>query len=414
MGGFAFNACAFFYYIYFAYTNGYLPGPFFYDKSDTFMDLFNPLYWAYEDGRYTEWKSVYPPLNFLFLRLLDFVFAGAGYGSASFMREHSPFIIIGLFVIYLTVPALVLKMQYGKDYSAIEKLLLYFLIIFSPPMLFALERGNLILLVPILLALAVSGKGLQRSSCIAVLINLKAYLALFLIYYLIKRGRKEFAICIGMSGAIFILSGVILDKNFLLFFSNLLNFSSGGGPFSLREVTAMPSSISAFSYVLNSPAAVTLITRHMQVEWISVAVLSIETFKWLSLIAALSVISTRSRLMLDVEIFAVLVVLISNLGVWVGGYTLIFYVVLLPAVAHMRKKWLIMSLLVLIALPFDLIPLMRDSIGVQYSYLSDSYRTITWTLGLGSILRPIANIMLLWTLMWEILTRNDKWKVETA
>ena len=40
--------------------------PFSYDKSDTFMDFFHPLYWSNDSGLYTVWGSVYPPLNFLF------------------------------------------------------------------------------------------------------------------------------------------------------------------------------------------------------------------------------------------------------------------------------------------------------------------------------------------------------------
>jgi len=39
---------------------GYLPAPFIYDKHDTFMDFFNVLYWAGDEGRYTDWHSVYP------------------------------------------------------------------------------------------------------------------------------------------------------------------------------------------------------------------------------------------------------------------------------------------------------------------------------------------------------------------
>jgi len=66
------NALGLAYYISHVIEYGYLPSPFVYDKSDTFMDLFNTMYWAYYEGRYTDWGSVYPPLGFLFLKIINF------------------------------------------------------------------------------------------------------------------------------------------------------------------------------------------------------------------------------------------------------------------------------------------------------------------------------------------------------
>ncbi len=400
------NVLAFLYYIHFSMLNGYLPSPFFYDKSDTFMDLFNALHWAYDDRRYTDWSSVYPPLNFIFLRFLDFVFAGAGYGAPEFMREQSSSLIGGLCLMYLTIPALVLKTNLWLGFSKIEKILLYFAIILSPPMLFALERGNMILLAPILLAIALSNTGVRRGASIAILINLKAYLALLLIYYVARRNWKDLAICVVMSGSIFLISGFILDKHFFLFFPNLLNFSHGDGMFSLREMMAMPSSISAFSYVLKSPAAVALASEQVNPTVIPIVVSIIEISKWVSLAIPLVVLFIKAPVMRDAEIFALLVVLISNMGVWVGGYTLIFYIVLIPVFISLHGRWLSIGILILLALPFDLVPLMQESIGIQYSYFSDSYTSVNWTLGLGSVIRPIVNLLLLWLLSCEFIARK--------
>ena len=39
------------------------------------MDFFNPLFWVDLPGIYTEWQSVYPPLNFIILKLYkEFLF----------------------------------------------------------------------------------------------------------------------------------------------------------------------------------------------------------------------------------------------------------------------------------------------------------------------------------------------------
>jgi hypothetical protein len=41
-------------------SRGYLPQPFFFDPSDSLMDLYNPAYWAHRDGVYDIWHAVYP------------------------------------------------------------------------------------------------------------------------------------------------------------------------------------------------------------------------------------------------------------------------------------------------------------------------------------------------------------------
>jgi hypothetical protein len=402
------NAACFAYCVYFLGKNGYLPNPFFYDKSDTFMDLFNTLHWAYDDGRYTEWGSIYPPLNFIFLRALGFLFSGVDHGTAAFMREQSSFVIAGLGLIYLTVPAFVLKTKCWQNFpnTRVEKALLYCAIILSPPMLFALERGNLILLAPVLLALTISTHGIRRCICIALLINLKPYFVLLMLFYVARKNFKELSICVAFSGLIFLVTGIFLDTHFFLFFSNLLNFSHANGIFSLREMMAMPSSVSAFSYVLKTPAAIAQLSGHVDPTLISIGVSLIEAAKWMSLALALGIVFAKVSVMRDAEIFAVLVVLISNLGVWVGGYTLILYVVFIPIFILLRTQKLVIGLLLLIALPFDLVPLIRESIGVQYSFLSNSYLSINWSLGFGSVIRPIANIVLLWVLAWEFFVRS--------
>jgi hypothetical protein len=55
--------------VYFA-INGYLPEPFFYESSDTWMDWFNTAWWAHNKGIYDSWASIYPPISFVILRVL--------------------------------------------------------------------------------------------------------------------------------------------------------------------------------------------------------------------------------------------------------------------------------------------------------------------------------------------------------
>lgn len=402
------NTTGFLYYLYYLSENGYLPSPFVYDKSDTFMDLFNVLYWAYDDGRYTDWGSVYPPLSFIILKLVNFLFAGGGYGDPALMRDNSQLDIVGVCLVYLAIPAILLKTKLWQDFPKIEKFLIYFAIVLSTPMLFTLERGNLIVIAPILLALALSRIGIARSICIAFLINIKPYFALLMIYYIARQNWKGFVACSVLSGLIFTISGLVLDNHFLVFFENLFDFSQEDGLFSLREVMALPSSISAFSYVLKNPDGAMFASGFLSSESIAIAVYLIETAKWGVLAISLALIFVRSRFMRDTEVFSLLAVVISNLGIWVGGYTFILYIALIPVFIKMRARWLYIGLLSLMAIPLDIIPLTDDFVGEQYSYLADAYVDIQWTWGLGSVIRPIANLILLLLLSCEFLARKSE------
>lgn len=370
------------------------------------MDFFNTLYWAYEEGRYSDWGSVYPPLGFIILRGLNFIFAGSSYGDAELIRESSKLVIAGLYLIYLLVPAIIISMKYWQNFLTSEKILLYFIIVLSSPMLFTLERGNLILLAPIFLALALSKIGIARSLSIALLINLKPYFALLLIYYVARKNWRGLTGCITISGLIFIITGLALDNDFLYFFINLFSFSQEAELFSLREVMALPSSISAFSYILNHPDGAMFAASFLNAEKIAILTFIFEAMKWCAIGIALIALFMKSGKMRDAEVFALLAILISNLGIWVGGYTYIFYIALIPVIVKMQARSLYIVLLSLIALPLDIIPILGDYIGVQFSYLAAENIEIFWTLGLGSFLRPIANILLLILLSYELLVRT--------
>lgn len=402
-----FNLAGFLYCIHFAIVNGYLPSPFLYDKSDTFMDLFNPLYWAYNDGRYTDWGSVYPPFSFFILKFINFVFAGGEFSSPALMRDNSQYVIAGLCLIYLTVPAIVLQTKLWQGFPKTEKFLIYFAIVLSAPMLFTLERGNLIFLTPIILAFALSNIGVTRSACIALLINLKPYFALLLLYYIARKNWKGFITCTLFSGLIFVMSGLVLDSNFYVFFTNLFSFSQETGLHSLREVMALPSSISAFSYVLKNPIGAMFASGHLNSEVITISVHFIEAAKWIVIAISLTALFMKSQQMRDAEVFTLLVVTICNLGIWVGGYTFILYIALIPVFIKMRACWLYIGLILLIAIPLDIIPLLDNFIGEQYSYLTTAYVNVWWTLGLGSVVRPILNIILLIILSSEFLARKS-------
>jgi hypothetical protein len=389
------------YFLWFLSQHGYLPSPFFYYKHEVLMDLFRPLYWSDNGGAYTEWKSFYPPLNFLFLKFIKQIFLGSAVFSDSFALRASAFPVVLFFIFsYLISPILVLRTRLWSCFSNAEKTLLYFIIVLSTPMLFELERGNLIIYTLFFIPFVLSSTGVLRMFCIAVLINLKPYLALLLIYYFARRNWKEFWLCTLITGTLFVITGILQDPNYWLIFPNMFNFSQIGASLSLKEVMAMPSSIAAYSYVFNNE-----LIQHTKYGYIfnlHAFANVIYAINWFVLAWVVAAIYNKQNQLNDAQIFAILLVVVSNLGVWVGGWSLIFYVTLLPVFLTMRLRKIYFLILVLLFVPLDFIPLVKVTIGEQYSYLTDSIVVVHWTLGMGSVLKPILNFILMATLLYEI------------
>ena len=396
----------YYYFMYFA-DNGYLPSPFVFDKSDSFMDLFHTMWWADNEGRYTEWGSVYPPLNFIFLNIVNWVLLGGVSFSDSFMlRDEGHSIKVFFIFLYLLTPIIVLKTNSWTNFSEGHKILIYLGVVLSTPMLFALERGNLIIFTLIFLALTLSNNGSKRSISIAILINLKPYFALLLVHYAIKRRWNDLLTCTLISGGFYLIAGLILDINFLLFIENTINFSKSEALFSLREVMSMPSSVSSFSYVLGSDAL--KVSPRFGISNAGILVVIIEATKWFIIVAMLLALVFAYKNISDNQVLAALVVTITNLGIWVGGYSLIFYVALIPVFQDMKFRWIYYGILLLIFMPLDFFTLIQSSNfgDPTYSYLSDSWTQVDWTLGAGSIFRPALNLLLLTVLLYEVAFKS--------
>lgn len=384
-------------------TTGYLPAPFIYDKSDTFMDLFNPMFWADDNGRYTVWGSVYPPLNFLLLKLIRWLMLGPldGIDGFDLRGKTTSTMIIALIAFYAMSTLFVMRNDLWKDFNGAQKGLLTVCFMLSPPVLFTIERGNLIIFALGFLALAMARPGWARILAIAILINLKPYFALFLLALALTHRLREMFACVLAAGVIFLLTGILLDVNFWTFIPNLLQFSQDEGLFSAREMLAMPSSVSAFAYVLrvyfNQGGTISIAGYD-----IGAMISIIEAVKWLgigSMFAALALVGRR----IPTEIaFAAMTVTISNLGVWVGGYSFIFYIALIPAFLRMKHAAFYLACVALVLLPIDIVALFHDNIGEQVSYASGTAVSVDWALTLGALLRPMLNFALMIAICYEI------------
>jgi hypothetical protein len=390
---------------------GYLPSPFLSDKGDTFMDMFNPMFFADVPDRYTEWKSVYPPLSYVVLRALKII-------AIPDWKDLTPFglriaggnvIFIHLLASFAMVAA-VLCTPAWKGFSRLEKALLFGCFAASAPFLFAVERGNLVVYAMFFLALALSSRRALQFLTVAMLVNLKPYFVLLMGAFLLKGRIRDFFLAVLATGCLYVLTGLLLgDPNFLLSVSNLFAFAQSGTLFTFTEVTSLPSSLSAFTYGFNAwdyrhLGFIPLVPHADQVQ------LVLETVKWTALIVAMWALCSRRRAITSAEMICVLMVVITNMGVSAGGYSLIFYFPLVPVFMAMRhgKAYLALVALIFFA-PLDMVHVLRAP-ALPYQptlvFLSDGIISVQWFLTLGSALRPFLNIALLGLLATELMSRG--------
>lgn len=171
---------------------GYLPYPFFYEPSDIWMDWFNPAYWAHNGGAYDTWGSIYPPLSFvmlLFLGKSSCYVAAEGLSS----RDCDWVGAVALHAIFLLNIILIARTFIKIDRStALPRSIA---LASGLPMLFALERGNLIIptFTCILLAYGPLIKSARwRWLAAGLAINFKIYLIASLFPQLLRRRWRWF------------------------------------------------------------------------------------------------------------------------------------------------------------------------------------------------------------------------------
>ena len=125
--------------------------------------------------------------------------------------------------------------------------------------------------------------------------------------------------------------------------------------------------------------------------------------KWAALVLVFLALFSRQSHISDSQIIGILIVVITNIGIWVGGYSLLLYITLIPVFMSMKYRWVYLGIVLLIFLPIDIIPIMHKDIGDQYSYLSNADLNVDWAQGIGGIVRPILNFFLLIILCYEVI-----------
>ena len=173
---------------------GWLPSPFVFDVNDTFMDWFNTAYWAHNPGAYDVWGSVYAPLSFVFLR---FVGLPTCYRSNPFDARDCDWLGISTLLAVYAACAVVAAIAFWK---ADKRTAVFRGVAFGVglPLLYSLERGNVILVAFFFFAL-IFGEVVKSRRWVALsaamIINFKSYLLFPVMALAIRRQWRLLELC---------------------------------------------------------------------------------------------------------------------------------------------------------------------------------------------------------------------------
>lgn len=166
--------------------DGYLEPPFYFRVNETLMDLFEPAYWANNGGAYKIWHALYPPLSFIFLKALSIrecYVRGAAVARLCDWRS-----ILALIFVFCCNILLVLRCyRLAVIPASISRTVAVCL---GLPMLYALERGNL--LIPCFTCFVLAFGDIMRWRgarwlAMALAINFKPYLVFSLLPFVGRR-----------------------------------------------------------------------------------------------------------------------------------------------------------------------------------------------------------------------------------
>ncbi len=373
--------------------HGYLPPPFFHDKEDTFMDFYNVLYWSGQEGIYSVWESIYPPLNFLFLRVYQILFIGdvTHLSGGASLRGLDGYNIAPILILYAICLIIAVRISFKNCISIKKQIIILLILLLSPAFMFALERGNLIVLcIPVLSWLIFAKNQVYRAVALATLVNLKPYFAIFYFIQLINNksriNNNKFIFLAPLFSLILLLStGLMLGQEFYLLPLNLLGFVTNSSLLGPVEVLSFPSSIISFAYLRGAISGLDISPFFGYIIRMAV---------YASLLKIIILVIKKNISYEDLSILSIL--FITNYSVSTGGYGILYYIPIL-GLLYKKGEWLLMAIIGLgmnIGL-WDWIPIYGYESANMGAYLSNGVLKVENYLSLGNIIRPLANFLIL-------------------
>lgn len=395
---------AFFYFREFSH----FPQPFFYEPFDVWMDWFNTSYWAYQKGAYDTWGTIYPPLSFVFLRLFSLARCyeqTSGFG----IRECDWVGLVTLHGFFL-LNILLLWLSYRKvdRRTAPWRALALGL---GLPSLFALERGNLVVVCFTCLILGFGP--LLRSARLrwiaaGLAINFKIYLIAGLFPQLLRRRWLWFEGALLATVGIYVITyGLFEDGTPLQLYHNIADVSGLYQAATFLDLW----------YAATFKPFISLLTGQYQIvaavagsRTADVLLVLLPTLQYVTMasIAGAAVGAWLRPEAVPMHRLTFLGLAMAMIASEPGGYTtcfLVFFIFMEPWRGFARIWSIIISYILL--MPFDII-LDRVPPQVQESYLAGHPTFFAYYITIGPFIRPLLLLSIIVAL--SLATLVDVWK----
>lgn len=372
---------------YLTVAYGYFPQPFFWDADDTFRDWFSTAVYAHAGGAYRTWFSVYPPLSFVVLKFLGV--PSCYYSTESKLARSCDWIGIGAIHAIFVINAILIAMTFMKidRKTALQR---SFVLAAGMPMLFGLERGNLVLLcfTFVLLGFGPLLKSTRWKWFFAGLaVNLKVYIIAGVLSHLLKRRwlwvEGVFISIAGIWAASFAIYG---SGTPIEIYHNIINFTNGFQMGSVLDVW-YTNTFNSLKFVLEYQSMINIFIGS---EAVSRGILAINvTVHLAQLIIILAALATWLRPEVvpafRVTFFGIALVMITS---ETGPYTqpIMFLFVFME---RWEGWWrpLAIAVCYILCIPGD-IHLGSVVPVYQFSYISGHYLFFNQGIALGMFLRP--------------------------
>lgn len=376
---------------FFFLSNGYLPPPFFDDTTDTFMDWYNSAYWVYHPGAYYTWGSVYPPFSFVFLRI---------FSTPSCYRDSEPiarscdnlganvlfaFVLINFIILYLiyrkTDPKTALPRAIAVG--------------FGLPMLYAWDRGNLI--IPCFTFFILGHGRLLKSAwarwfCLAASVNFKPYLVVTVLGGVLRRRWRWAEGCgVAIVTLYFASYAAFGQGSPIEVLKNIIGFSDYAPIIRLNSIVGA-STYSALLQLLQSPYPIMRIIGSKPIELLELIIPIIERVGEVGALACIAAAIWRPKAFPAYRIAALFMVILLTVSS-PGGYAEVFLFFLV-----FLERWKSAGQIIALVATYALcIPWDYQLVGIihqiKYSYLSGHTVGYDMGLNLGAFVRPALLLM---------------------
>jgi hypothetical protein len=367
---------------------GHLPQPFFFEPNDVWMDWFNTSYWAHDRGVYDTWRTIYPPLSFVFLGIFGKAscYTGAeGYSS----RDCDWVGVVSLHAFFLLNALLIARTFWKIDRStAIPRT---FALAAGLPMLYALERGNLIIVTFTCVLLAFGP--LVRSArlrwlAVGLAVNFKVYLVAALFPQLLRRRWRWFEGAVLATISVYLTTYAILGAGTPYeIYDNIANFSGVYQAINFLDLWYAGTYTPLVSLLTGSVFPIISIVGSDRAEtWSQVLPLLLHGVQATILLAAIAA-------WLRPEV--VPMYRLTNLGASLalitaesGGYTqvILIFFVFMEKWKGMGRKWAIVACY-LLCIPADIV-IHRLNPALRDSFLAGRPVIVEYAITVGPFVRP--------------------------